>query len=207
MSTNAEELAEQRDTIRLEAFSDAVIAIVATLLVIEIHVPEVGEGESLWRELGHLWPSYLAFFISFTIIGIMWINHHNLFKRISRVDHYLLVINLLLLLMIAFIPFTTALVAEHLTDDWNRTSALVYSGWFLLTAAVYNLFWWYAAHEGKLLSPGTSAGAIQAITRSYQLGLAGYAFAFLLAFVIPLASLIVLLLLAAFFILPRASAG
>lgn len=201
------ELAEQRATNRLEAFSDAVIAIAITLLVLEIHIPEAEGERSLWDELVDQWPSYLGFLTSFAIIGVMWINHHNLFKRIVRTDHNLLVVNLLLLLVIAAIPFTTALTAEHLTHDGERTATLVYSGWFLLVAVVFNLLWWYVAHRGKLLDPHTDPRAIRAIDRSYVLGFGAYIVAVLLAIVSPLASQILILLLAVWYILPWASAG
>jgi uncharacterized membrane protein len=207
VSTDADEIADRRDTNRLEAFSDAVIAIAITLLVIEIHVPEVEAGHSLWDALVDLWPNYLGYVTSFAIIGIMWINHHNLFKLMVRVDHPMLAINLLLMLTIGFLPFTTALAAEYLKDEGERTAVMVYSGWLVVSAVVFNLLWWYAAHRGKLLAPGTSAAVIRGIDRSYLMGLGGYVVAFLLAIVSPLACLLLLLLLALFFILPRASAG
>ncbi|HEY7461710.1 MAG TPA: TMEM175 family protein [Gemmatimonadota bacterium] len=78
-----------RDTNRLEAFSDGVFAIAITLLVLEIHVPHAEGDSALWRALSALWPSYLGYLISFVIIGIMWPNHHNIFKHIVRTDHYL----------------------------------------------------------------------------------------------------------------------
>ena len=107
MSTGDEE-----GTGRLEAFSDGVFAIAITLLILEIGVPHVPADGSLWRALRELWPSYLSYAISFVIIGVMWINHHNLFRDIARVDHYLLVLNLLLLMSISFLPFPTAVVAN-----------------------------------------------------------------------------------------------
>ncbi|MDP9237647.1 MAG: TMEM175 family protein [Chloroflexota bacterium] len=68
-------------TNRLEAFSDGVFAIAITLLILEIGVPHIGTGDSLWRALWELWPSYLSYAISFVVIGIMWMNHHNMFRR------------------------------------------------------------------------------------------------------------------------------
>ncbi|CAA9522669.1 MAG: hypothetical protein AVDCRST_MAG73-266, partial [uncultured Thermomicrobiales bacterium] len=103
-------------TVRLETFSDGVIAIAITLLVIEIHVPEL-DGDyaaaDLWRGLRDLWPSYLGYLLSFVIIGILWANHHNVFRMIGRTDHWLIVINTLFLLCVGFLPFTTALLAEY----------------------------------------------------------------------------------------------
>src|SRR5215208_6905971 len=87
---------ESSETTRLEAFSDAVIAIAMTLLVIEIHVPNLEQTEDglhLWSKLWDLWPSYLGYAISFIVIGIMWANHHNVFNVINRVDQPLIIIN------------------------------------------------------------------------------------------------------------------
>ena len=103
--------AHHSDTSRLEAFSDGVFAIAVTLLVLEIGVPHVGEGESLGEALRHLWPSYFGFAVSFLTIGVMWINHHAMFKDIDRQDHTLLVLNLVLMMTISFLPFPTAVVA------------------------------------------------------------------------------------------------
>src|SRR5690349_18387396 len=94
---------ESGETTRLEAFSDAVIAIAMTLLVIEIHVPDLErtqEGLHLWDELLKLWPSYLGYAFSFLVIGIMWANHHNIFKQINRVDQTLIIINTVFLLFV-----------------------------------------------------------------------------------------------------------
>src|SRR5215203_1953425 len=94
------------DTTRLEAFSDGVIAIAITLLVLEIRVPEEAESASaLWEALRDLWPAYLGYLISFATIGIMWANHHTIFRLITRTSHYLILTNLLFLLCLAFLPF------------------------------------------------------------------------------------------------------
>src|ERR1700759_5013114 len=98
---------------RVEAFSDAVIAIAITLLVLEIDVPAGADG-TLWHDLTHQWPSYAASLVSFFVIGILWTNHHGLFEHLKKVDHGVLYLNLLVLATIAFLPFPTALLAEHL---------------------------------------------------------------------------------------------
>ncbi|MBD0355512.1 MAG: DUF1211 domain-containing protein, partial [Rubrobacteraceae bacterium] len=101
------------DTGRIEAFSDGVFAIAITLLVIEIGVPhldEESEGTTLIEALLQQWPSYLGYAISFLQIGVIWANHHNRFRFIVRSDHILLFLNILFLMCVAFIPFTTALL-------------------------------------------------------------------------------------------------
>src|SRR5436309_13539589 len=96
-------------TNRVEAFSDGVLAMAITLLILEISVPDV-KGDDLLDALGHQWPSYVAYVVSFLTIGIMWVNHHALFDHIRIVDRGLLFVNLFLLLAIAFVPFPTALL-------------------------------------------------------------------------------------------------
>ena len=97
-------------------FSDGVFAIAATLLVLEFTVKTGGHGApTLGHQLLHeLWPSYLAYATSFLTIGIIWINHHHVMETIERVDRTFLFINTLLLLVVAFIPFPTRLVAHYL---------------------------------------------------------------------------------------------
>jgi hypothetical protein len=115
--------AHHYETGRLEAFSDGVFAIAITLLVLEIAVPHVEHDASLTNALLDLWPSYFGYAVSFITIGVMWINHHHMFKDIERVDHGLLALNLLLLICISFVPFPTAVLAEYVGEDEFRLEA------------------------------------------------------------------------------------
>ena len=198
------EAEDGRETLRLEAFSDGVIAIAITLLVLEIRVPHIEEAtpEALWQALGDLWPNYLGYVISFATIGIMWANHHTIFRLISRTDHYLVLANLLFLFFVAAIPFPTALMADYLRHPAEQVGVIVYSGWFLLTALSYNLLWFAAAAGHRLLDPEASPAVVRAISSRFRLGPPAYGLAFLLAFVSPVASLVVLLALALAYILP-----
>jgi len=122
----------------MEAFSDGVFAIAITLLVLEIQVPEPGSGESLGHELLAQWPSYAAFVISFFTIGIIWINHHAMVRRLRVTDHSILVWNLLLLMTVSALPFTTALMATYLKESNGESlAAAVYAGSFLLMGVVF----------------------------------------------------------------------
>jgi len=107
-----EHVVAENETGRLEAFSDGVIAVAITLLVLDIKVPHATDlgGGTLLRALSHQWPVYLAYLTSFATILVMWLNHHNLFKQIKRVDHTLLLLNGLLLLGVTLVPFPTALI-------------------------------------------------------------------------------------------------
>src|SRR5258708_37257188 len=105
---------DNRDTGGIEAFSDGVIAVAITLLILDIHVPNVQTG--LLKALLNQWPSYLGYVTSFLIITIFWANHHNMFRHIHQVDYPLLLINALFLMCIAFIPFATALLTKYITS-------------------------------------------------------------------------------------------
>jgi uncharacterized membrane protein len=200
------------ETFRLEAFADAVFAIAITLLVIEIRLPphdEVlrigGVGPTLLR----LWPSYVGYLVSFIVIGIMWANHHNMMKLIDRVDHGFISLTLLLLLCIAFMPFPTAVMAEHLADpDAHERAVAVafYCGCFTLTAIFYFLVWWHAARGRRLIASHVPDEALRSITRAYAPGSLLYLTATLLAFVHVALSLSIVVGLAVLYMLPTAGA-
>jgi uncharacterized membrane protein len=163
---------------RVEAFSDGVLAIAITLLVLEIRLPATsGEGGDLGEALGAIWPRYLAYATTFVIIGIMWANHHGLFQLVDRVDQGLLLANTLLLGGISFLPFPTSVLAEH----WNQHEALLlYGGTLTGIALLYNLVWHYARLRG-LLVPGLDATVVRRISSRYVAGPLVYAAAMLLA--------------------------
>jgi TMEM175 potassium channel family protein len=198
------------DTYRLETFADAVFAIAITLLIIEIRLPPAEELEhagGLGVALVRLWPSYLGYLISFIVIGIMWANHHNVMKLVDRIDHGFITLNLLLLLCVAFLPFPTAVMAEHLTDPHERDVAVAfYCGCFTITAMFYFFMWWHAAHNRRLIAPHVPDEAVRAITRAYAPGSFLYLAATLLAFVHVAISLAIVLGLAILYMLPRAGA-
>jgi uncharacterized membrane protein len=193
-----------RETARLEAFSDGVIAIAITLLVLEIRVPPIEEATQaeLWHALRGLWPNYLGYVISFFTIGIMWANHHTIFRFIGRTDHYLILTNLLFLFFLATIPFPTALLADFLGHPAERVGIIVYSGWFLLTAISYNVLWRYASQGNRLIDPDADPAGVATITSRFNLGPPAYGLAFALSFFNTALSLAVLLGLALLYVLP-----
>lgn len=194
---------ERNETGRVEAFSDGVLAIVITLLVLELQVPRGLTSEAaLGAALAHEWPAYFAFLTSFATVGIMWVNHHRLFTLIGRVDHWLLMLNLLLLLTICVVPFPTAIVAEYLGSEGARTATLVLGGVFVLTAIVFNALWRYASHGRRMIADHVPQDVIDAQTRQYHLGPLFYFASLLLAIVSPLLSVGVNLAMAVFFALP-----
>ena len=146
----------------------------------------------------------MAYVISFLILGIVWANHHNRFRLISRSDQGFLVINILVLMCVAFIPFPTALLSEYIRDEAHRTTAVaVYSGTLSMNAVFFTLLWLYAATNNRLIDRSVDPSLLRAMTRRYVLGMFLYLFAFVLAFVSPTASLALNLILALLFILPE----
>jgi uncharacterized membrane protein len=200
------------ETFRLEAFADAVFAIAITLLVIEIRLPpheEVVRVGGVGPALVGLWPSYTGYFVSFVVIGIMWANHHNLMKLVDRVDHGFITLTLLLLMCVAFLPFPTAVMAEHLADpDAHERAVAVafYCGCFTVTAVFYFLMWWHAARGRRLIASHVPDEAVRAITRAYAPGWLLYLAASLLAFVHVGLSLAIVVGLAVLYMLPKAGA-
>lgn len=118
-------------TSRLEAFSDGVFAIAITLLILEIRVPHAGAEGDLWAGLVALWPSYLAFVLSFFVILIMWVNHHELMRQVRAVGYPFFFANGFVLLTVTFVPFPTAVLAEHLATAEARAAVTFYCGTFV----------------------------------------------------------------------------
>jgi len=190
------------ETTRLEAFSDGVFAIAITLLIIEIKVPP--PGTALGAELLGLWPSYLAYVVSFLVIGAIWINHHAMFKHIVRVDGMLLLLNVLHLMLIAFLPFPTAVLAEAFHRGTDEPIAAAFYGGILTVIGIFvNAMWRYAARGNRLISTHLTATKIRKINRHFLIGPSVYAIATAIALVFPWLALLIFVLLNLFYLWPR----
>jgi uncharacterized membrane protein len=186
-------------TERLEIFSDAVIAIAITLLVLDIKVPDSRNGQ-LFHDLWQRWPSYVAYVLSFAIIGIMWVSHHSMFEHIHHVDRRLLFINLWLLLGIAFLPFPTALLAQYARqgDSNSHAAAAIYSATMAFIGLAFLAIWLHLARNPALV--GNVGGT--RLRRSINLSLVSpvvYGLSIGLAFVSAEACLVVYSLAALYF--------
>ena len=194
---------------RLEAFSDGVIAVAITLLVLNIDVPQLNSGQTLARALGHQWPSYAAYATSFLTIGIIWVNHHVMIGRLREPDHAILLLNLLLLMSIAVLPFATNLMATYLREtNGQHLAAAVYSGAFLVMALFFsalNAHILLAKHE-KLREPLSLERRRQILAR-HVTGILPYAIATALAAVSSYVTLIICGAIAVFYALPIATGG
>jgi uncharacterized membrane protein len=190
---------------RLEAFADGVFAIAATLLILNVDA-QVADGD-LGDNLLHIWPSYLAYAVSFVTIGIMWVNHHTVMAQIDRTDRRFLFANIGLLMCIAFVPFPTRLVAEHIRGDGARDAALAYGFTMVATAIMFSVTWFYASLGRRLLRPDADPAVVSGISRSYLPGPWIYLAATLLAFVSPAASVLGFLAIAALYVLESSIFG
>jgi uncharacterized membrane protein len=153
------------ETDRTEAFSDGVLAIAATLLVLGLRVPARETlNTSLATALTAQWPSYAAYVTSFLVIGIIWVNHHAVFELIGMVDRITLFLNLLLLMSVVAIPFTTALLSEYLTANTGnaRTAALVYSAVMLAMSCGFAGLYIYVTRNQALHAEGVDPHAMRA---------------------------------------------
>jgi uncharacterized membrane protein len=193
---------------RLESFSDGVIAVAITLLVLDIHVPAPDTG-SLGHELARQWPQYAAYVVSFVTIGIIWVNHHWMISRLAQTDRTILLLNLLLLLCIGLLPFGTSLMAEYLRADQGQSlAAAIYSGLLLLMSIAFaTLNRHILFHKAHLLSEPIPEARRRQILLRGVVGLLPYVLATALAPVSADITLIICAAVAIFYTLPIASGG
>jgi uncharacterized membrane protein len=199
------ESSTERETQRLEAFSDGVFAIAITLLILEIKVPHLEGDESLAKALLHLWPSYGAYAFSFWVIGIFWVNHHSFFKLFRRVDHGFLLLNVLLLALISFIPFPTSVLAEYLTDSARVQNAVTFYCVSLLLPVLCWLSMWLYGNAHKLTDPHLDPGYTSFLTRQYAVSNVLYIVAVLVSLINAALGLAMEIGLAFLYFLPQRS--
>lgn len=173
-----------RSPARVVAFSDAVIAIAVTLLVLEIRPPN--DTRDLLRELVRLWPSYLAYGLTFMLIGQIWANHHVMYDHIRSADRMVLFLNTVLLMDIAFLPFAASVLAEAFRDGHGQGAAVVLHGIvFEIAAILFNAIWAYARHDRRLLDPDIDDAGVMAVGRRFRLALGWIATGTLLGAFVP----------------------
>jgi uncharacterized membrane protein len=160
-------------TNRTEAFSDGVFAIAATLLVLELKIPHAEAG-GLLGALLERWPSYATYAVSFLTIGIIWVNHHAILDRVKTVDRPLLFINLVFLMVVAAIPFPTALLADYLREGHDeRLAAAIYGGTMWMMGLAICAVWAYVI-RGGLLHQEVDRNLAQRSLRIFALGIPAY---------------------------------
>ena len=184
---------------RLEAFSDGVLAIVVTLLILDIKVPAPQENHGeLGSALAEQWPQYVAYLVSFLIVGIIWLNHHATFNLLRRTDHRLQVMNLLLLLPVSVLPWPTALLADYARDGTagdQHLAVLVYGTTSTAMAVTFNVLWRYLLRHPELHKQYVNPALLSVRNRRFNLGPPIYAVATLIGLLnVPLFMAIMLAL-------------
>jgi uncharacterized membrane protein len=196
---------QERDTNRLETFSDGVFAIAITLLILNIHLPDASAKVPLATALEDQWPSYLAYLLSFLTVLNIWVNHHNTFAYITRTDHWFLFLNGLLLMGVCVFPFPTALLAQYFTTSNQFVATLVYAGVFTYNGLSYFLLWAYASAGMRLLDGRLDPIKIRKLRQRHLTKLPVYAAALILVFFYPPGALVIYFLLMLFYLLPGIS--
>jgi uncharacterized membrane protein len=191
----------ERDAARVVAFSDGVIAIAITLLVLEIRPPE--DTTRLAHGLAALWPSYLAYVITFLLIGQVWANHHVMFDHIRHADRVVLALNTILLMDIAFLPFVASVLASALRDGHGeRTAVLLQGAAFELAALLFNAIWWYARRERRLVAQTLDEFHAWAISRRFAWALVWLAMATLMGMLVPAGGVVLIAAFVGYYWLP-----
>jgi uncharacterized membrane protein len=194
-------------TDRLETFADGVFAIAATLLILNVDTAIPEGADELGTKLLEAWPSYVGYAVSFLTIGIIWMNHHSVMSLIERVDRRFLLANVVFLMCVAFIPFPTRLLAEHLREDGARAAALAYGVTLTATAVMFSVVWFYAAVGRRLLRSDADPRVVTGTSRSYLPGPWIYLAATLVAFASPTASAILYAAIALFYVVESSFFG
>ena len=206
MSDDPDDAATPRDrrghvrTHRLEGLSDGVFAIAITLLVLDLAVP--GTREELFHAFFREWPAYLAYVVSFSSIGAIWLGHSVITEYLERADSTLLRLNLLLLLFVSFLPFPTKLVSEYLGARHNeRVATTIYGLTLLVAVFLLWVLWRYAVREG-LVRPDADDVEISELTVRLTPGLAGYGALIIVGLFVPEVAIAGYLAVALYFIVP-----
>lgn len=189
-------------TNRLEAFSDGVFAVAITLLVLNLQVPQIAASvvsQELVPKLFELWPKLLSYALSFVIVGIYWVAHHNTFHYIKRSDRNLLWLNILLLMCIVFLPFPTALLGQY---PEQRVSVIIYAGTLVLTGLVLQSLWWYATSRYRLVDSNIDPRLVQRATRRNLTAPLLYLLAIGISLFSVPASLVLFILVPVYYIFP-----
>ena len=184
---------------RLEAFSDGVFAVAITLLIFNLKVPDISHGH-LSRELGHQWPSYLAYLISFLSIGICWVNHHSILDRVAMADRELLFINLAVLFGIVTIPFTTSLGAIWYKqgNDAKWAIGIYCANWIYVSCSYMLLIHHLMGHQH--LSSQATGVTLQSLWRKGAIGLTAYIIATVVSLFLPVVAFLICLALAIYYV-------
>jgi len=202
VSTDTAGLSGGLSTSRIEALTDGVFAVVMTLLVLDLKVPLVPGPEAaaeLPSKLLELWPKLLSFALSFVIASIYWVGHHNQFHFIRRTDRVLLWINLLFMLCVALIPFSSGLLGDY---PGQQIAVVVYGVNLICVGCVLYGHWWYATTAQGLVDHDIDPRVVRLAKRRILIAPVAYALAIILSSFGPALSLAIYLLVPVVYIVP-----
>ncbi len=189
-------------TDRVETLADGIFAIAMTLLVLNLGVPNLLHGD-IARELPHkllaLWPNLLSYALSFIVLGMYWVGHHNQFHFIQRADRTLLWINVFFLMAVAFIPFSAALLARY--PD-QQVAVVIYGASLIVVGLLLYLLWWYATLNHRLVDSDISPEAVRRGGRRVLIAPVVYLLAIASSFLSPRISIVFYILVPFLYILP-----
>ena len=197
------ESAEGLSKHRIEALSDGIFAFAMTLLVLDIKMPKLPEtavqAGLLVPSLFILWPKFFSYFMSFVILGVFWVAHHGYAHFLKRTDRWLLWSNLLFLLLIVCVPFSTDLIGDY---PGQKVAVMIYGSNIAALSLTLYLQWWYATTHHRLVGRDLEPEVIRKGTQRTLGGAMIYMCAVLLALLNPSFSLIVYAVIPIFYILP-----
>ena len=185
---------------RIEALTDGIFATAMTVLVISLSVPVIATQQistELIVDLKSLFPTVLGYVISFVVLAAYWIRHHNMFHYIARVDSRLLWLNILFLMTVGFIPFSTALIGRY---PLARIPVIIYGSNLIATGLSLQALWVYSANRHQLIAPSLSERAVARVNILMLIGTLGYAAAIIFAFINTMLSLAVYTIVPVFYI-------
>lgn len=189
---------QENETVRIEAFSDGVLAINITLLTFELKAPTFKEAYTnitLLLAMARQWPAYLAFLLSFATIFVIWVNHHRMFNTIRRSDSKFLYLNGLLLLLTSTIPFLNNVLATYISTAAAELATCLTMLLFGATAGTIYLMWSHATTDYRLLKRPAADVRVQTVKSGLVISMAIYGASALLALFLPLVSICIGLLM------------
>lgn len=191
-ATRPEEIQQQKDTIRIETFSDGVFCIAVTLLSLEIGVQLNNKATNtvLFHDLLQQWPICIAYVISFVNVLLAWIGHHSLFKNLRNTDNAVMITNGILLMLIALVPFPTKTLGLYFLTNAFKTAVIFYTAYFVLISIAFRILWHSVLRNKNLLVHNITEAQVKQITKNENVGLICNSVVMTVAFVSPWAALI-----------------
>jgi TMEM175 potassium channel family protein len=207
LQNTTSERADDPTLARIGAFSDGVFAFAITLLVLTIRIPHPSDadaGTGLLTLLFQQWRNFMAFVLSFMLVGINWANHRVMFSKFARSSHALIWLNLFYLMMgVAFMPIPTAILGDWIGNPQNQVVAAVFYGAASLVGGIaFNAVWWYGAYARKLTSPSLTRGERRAHTIAWGIAPLAVVTLTAIAFVNPMLAMVGYVVIVVFYVLP-----